>query len=595
MSTGHLFKKATKEFFSNCVNYLMLFFGMNIMLFLAVSLFDFLASLILQSQKIPYISYTNLNVFLHKPLAVIGLLLLFGILILTIFFQFAYLLLGVRQIYQRHFNLVELLKESWVVLRKQKAGSFLFFLFYFMLILPFSHEIFNTQLLNKVVIPVFIMDFIETNVLYAVLLGIAGMLIGYIAIRWLFILPLVILGEVPTKTAIQQSLALTKRKFWHFMWRMFVLGFISMALKYFIFIVICILQAGLDQLTNPYPLIGAMINLSLVQLINVIGGAWTSILLLFLLLTNPEIIPFMEHKEKRKTRRVSPRWLNRINITILVGTGLTVLIFNVLYLNGMTEQTPKTISHRGVDSLENPNGVQNTIPSLKKTMKLKPDYVEMDIQETKDGQFVMMHDPELQNLTGVTGAPQQFTLDELTKMTVKEKGLEAKIASFDEYLSVANLGKQKLLIEIKTSKMDSSEMMTNFIEKYKADILKNHHEVQSLDYDVVTFLKDKAPEIPVSYILPYNFVFPNTKSNTYTMESTTLNDTFILKAHATKRTVYAWTINDTETMDKMMFLDVDGIITDELTLLKQEIKEFQDSPNYANRIMNYISVIPDGL
>lgn len=44
--------------------------------------------------------------------------------------------------------------------------------------------------------------------------------------------------------------------------------------------------------------------------------------------------------------------------------------------------------------------------SLEKTAQLKPDLIEMDVQETKDGQFVMMHDANLKNLTGINATPQ---------------------------------------------------------------------------------------------------------------------------------------------------------------------------------------------
>jgi len=76
------------------------------------------------------------------------------------------------------------------------------------------------------------------------------------------------------------------------------------------------------------------------------------------------------------------------------------------------------------------------------------------------------------------------------------------------------------------------------------------------------------------------------------MEATTLNEGFISKAHTGKRKVYAWTINDTNTMNKVMFMGVDGIITDELSLLKEEIENFHKEPNYADKILYFISVIP---
>ena len=74
-----------------------------------------------------------------------------------------------------------------------------------------------------------------------------------------------------------------------------------------------------------------------------------------------------------------------------------------MYLIFPLETVPVTISHRGVSQ---ENGVQNTIQSLEKTALLKLDYIEMDVQETKDGQFVMMHDANLFNLAGVNASPQ---------------------------------------------------------------------------------------------------------------------------------------------------------------------------------------------
>lgn len=589
MSVFKLFRQITKEFFSHCLSYLMLFFSMNIMLFIAVTIFDFLASGILKFQNIPYLSYTNLIILIQKPVTIILLLLLFMLLIVTIFFQFSYTLLGIRQIYQRRFNLVHLIKESWLSVRGQGVSSYVFFLFYFILILPIAQEVFNTQLLNKVVIPTFIMDFLSNNLLYALLLGFSGIVIGYIAIRWIFILPLMVLGNFTSKEAIKKSLALTKKKFWHFSWRIFILTMLSVGLKYLVFVSIYVFQVWLDTKVNPYPLIGGVVNLSLIQIIDTIGGAWTSVLLMYLLLREPEILPLTK---REVAFRPSTRWLNRINGMIVIVTCVTILVFNIFFLNGLIQKTPQTVSHRGVDSLEQPNGVQNTIPSLKKTMKLKPDYVEIDIQETKDKEFVMMHDPNLNALTGVDKAPQEMTLKELTALTAREHGLEAEVPSFDDYLKVANQGGQKLLIEIKTSKLDSADLMTNFIKKYEKKIIANHHSVQSLDYNVIDTLKEKAPKIPVSYILPYNFVFPNTKADAYTMEATTLNDGFVAKAHTTKRKVFAWTVNETDVMAKVMFMDVDGVITDELSLLNDEIESFQKSPSYADRIMYYISVIP---
>ncbi|PEF14871.1 glycerophosphodiester phosphodiesterase, partial [Bacillus cereus] len=85
---------------------------------------------------------------------------------------------------------------------------------------------------------------------------------------------------------------------------------------------------------------------------------------------------------------------------------------------------PLTISHRGVDE---ENGVQNTIPAMQATAKSKPDYVEIDIQETKDHQFVVFHDSTLKDLAGIDTPPQKLTLAELTNTVVSENGKKALI------------------------------------------------------------------------------------------------------------------------------------------------------------------------
>lgn len=77
-------------------------------------------------------------------------------------------------------------------------------------------------------------------------------------------------------------------------------------------------------------------------------------------------------------------------MVLLVLVGVTGLVTNqLLLLKQLTFSQPLTISHRGVD---NGNGVQNTIPALKQTSQEKPDYVEIDIQQIKDQQFVVLHD-----------------------------------------------------------------------------------------------------------------------------------------------------------------------------------------------------------
>ena len=261
---------------------------------------------------------------------------------------------------------------------------------------------------------------------------------------------------------------------------------------------------------------------------------------------------------------------------------------NYLYLTSVNAKAPVIISHRGVDDK---NGVQNTLQSLRKTAKEKPDYVEIDVHETKDKKFIVIHDENLLKLTGVNKAPNDLTLRQLEKLTAKEDGYHAKLVSFDQYFEEAKRLHQKLLIEIKTTAKDSKKMLQRFNQKYGKTILKNAYQVQSLDYRVVEGLHLINPRLVVFYIQPYNFTYPQSVASGYSMEYSTLNSDFIWQAHLQDRPVYAWTVNDEKLMKKMMYQQVDGLITDRVDLAKKVIKSFQKDASYATRILNYIVVL----
>ena len=46
-------------------------------------------------------------------------------------------------------------------------------------------------------------------------------------------------------------------------------------------------------------------------------------------------------------------------------------------------------------------------------------------------------------------------------------------------------------------------------------------------------------------------------------------------------------------MMKMMYDNVNGIITDQLAELNETIKDFEDNRSYANKLLNFILILPN--
>jgi len=588
MGAWQFWRVGTRRFYQHWGSYTALIFSTNLAIsYLAIPFFNWALAQLLKWQGVAYVSYTNFGqLIVQQPLAILGMLVILLALISLVYWQFAFLLFGIMNILNgRPQSIRAVLKATIRSLNHTSLGTFLFFIGYFIVILPFGSYFFTTPLLNKARIPAFIVSFLLEKPALAVALGLFYLGAGYLGLRLINLLPLMMLEQLPWRQAVQQSWQQTRRhQWWRYLWRLLVILGLLSAIVFVIYGVIYFAQLGFDQTKLGLPV--ATLNLFLMEVVTEIIICYTTALLMMLMiaiyrqdLTLPQQQPFNEGRHLKRLTR------GTVITGLVLASGLLVA-FNLIYLNGLALTQPLLISHRGVDD---GNGVQNTIPALIKTSREHPDYIEMDVQVTKDHQFVVMHDTKLKHLAGISKKPAQLTLAQLQRLTVRENGYQAKIPSFDRYLAAANQHHQKLLVEIKTTSAYTRQNTQHFIDRYGATLRQQHDQVQSLSYTVMTDLKKHDVHQSVSYILPYNLTFPNTAANGYTMEATTLNDRFVDQAERHQQTVYAWDIDDTDLMDQMMFMGVTGIITDKLKTMQAESKANTEHPGYAKLLLTFMN------
>ena len=522
-----------------------------------------------------YLSYTNaLVVLTSNPLATLGLVALLLANLFLSYLQIGFLFIGVNQILgAERAELTVFLKitfqKTWGLVRHFHITKALYLLLYAGILFPSMRKILQVRFFNKILLPEFIQTFLFTKPVFALALSLLFLGMVYLAIRWVYALPQLLFEEKTVKESLSYSWKKTKGRFFRTAGSVLCI-LIKASIFFFAWgIGLLLLQGLADGLSQDWSLLAAVIIYGLVKFLFYLATAYFMIRFVAFL-TETELPDFKLNRGRRIFR-----------VVILTTSFLVFALQGFVVMMLPSGQHTLTISHRGVD---HENGVQNTIPSLEKTAALKPDFIEMDIQETKDGKFVMMHDPNLKALAGVDAKPQELTLDELTKLTVRENGQEAKIPSFDEYLQVSDSVGQKLLIEIKTSSLDSPDMMERFLKQYGPGIIARGHQIHSLDYKVIEAVRKYSKEIPAYYILPYNTIFPQTSATGYTMEYTTLDDDFMVKAASKKKAVYAWTINDNDAILRAFNLGVEGIITDELTLVKEAIQEQKNDRTFVNII-----------
>ncbi|WP_176285315.1 glycerophosphoryl diester phosphodiesterase membrane domain-containing protein [Enterococcus mundtii] len=582
------FLKGTQAYFRDVV----LMHGF--ILFICLPLLGSMTRLILQRGSIDYLSTDNIPTLISQhPGVFFSLIAVLLLILLLVYFEFTFLLMSVYFIKkQEPISLKQLLQLTIRQIKKVRPMIFLFFLAYFFLILPISGLSFNSDLLSKIKIPAFIMDFIFTNrwiIVSSFLL--VYVFLGYIGIRLIFALPEMILRDRPFREAIRESWRLTKARFFAISGQFLVISGTILLISTISYLAILSGQIFVEEYFSDYSLISAVFAMTLLQGVLLFNIVMSTVGIFYVIVDFmddegflPDIPSWFSSQEVPKKHTA----LKNTAFTLFaVFFGVGVCIYNMNYLTSASETKPLTISHRGV-SLG--NSAQNTIAALEKTSKdYHPDYVEMDIQETKDGQFVVVHDFNLRNLTGVNKAPQDLTLAELEKLTVTENGAKEPLVSFDTYLKRANELNQKLLIEIKTTRKDSDNLVKNFVKKYEETILIHGHILQSLTYQTVSDLKAENPNFYVGYILPFNLVGPPvTPADFLTMEYSTINRNFIDSAHQDGKKVYVWTPNDSDDMSRMMFYGVDGIITDDMQALNDTVRESEGEITYSDKLLNFV-------
>ncbi|EMF0052737.1 glycerophosphodiester phosphodiesterase [Enterococcus hirae] len=563
-------------------------------LFICLPLLNSTTRFILNRGAIDYISSDNISTILSQhPGVLLSLTAVLLTILLLVYFEFTFLLMSVYFIKkQTPISLKQLLQATFRQLKKIRPLTFLFFLAYFVLILPISGLSFNSDLLSKVKIPAFIMDFIFTNRWIVVSSFILFYIfLAYIGIRLIFALPEMILRDRPFKQAVKESWYLTKSRFFAILGQFIIIGGSILLISFAGYLIVLLAQIIVEQFFPNYSLISAVFAMTILQAILLFNIVMSTVGIFYI------IIDFMDDEGFLPE---TPNWFrlespnkrfsvlkNTSLVLFAVFFGVGVCLYNMDYLTSASQTKPVTISHRGVSG---GNSAQNTLAALEKTSRTyHPDYVEMDVQETKDGQFVVMHDFNLKKLTGINKAPQDLTLKELEKLKVTENGAKEPVVSFDTYLKRANELNQKLLIEIKNSKNDSKDIIDRFVKKYEENILTHQHILQSLTYQTVSDLKNANPNFYVGYILPFNIVGPPvTPADFLTMEYSTINRNFIDSAHQDGKKVYVWTVNDSDGISRMMFYGVDGIITDQMTILNENIKAMDEEITYSDKLLNFV-------
>ena len=107
---------------------------------------------------------------------------------------------------------------------------------------------------------------------------------------------------------------------------------------------------------------------------------------------------------------------------------------------------PEIWAHRGASHF----APENTIPAFSLAARMGADGVEFDIQLTKDGEIVVIHDEKVDRTTDGLGYVKEFSLAEIKKLNAAKTGDFVEIPSLAEVFELLKPTTLKINVEFKT-------------------------------------------------------------------------------------------------------------------------------------------------
>ncbi|WP_282798053.1 glycerophosphodiester phosphodiesterase family protein [Streptomyces sp. CC224B] len=256
---------------------------------------------------------------------------------------------------------------------------------------------------------------------------------------------------------------------------------------------------------------------------------------------------------------------------------------------------PLVVAHRGASAY----APENTLAAIDKADEMGFRWVENDVQRTKDGVLVIVHDDNLKRTTNVEEvfpdrAPwkvKDFTYKEIARLDAGSwfspayKG--ARVPTLTQYMNRVSRNHQRLVLEIKKPELYPGIERDTLRVLRKAGWLDRHHVkhklvVQSFSADSVRTVHDLRPDVKTGFLgtpaaseLPKYTEFADQVNSTHT----SITADYVARIHQLKGAhgkpleIFTWTVDEAAAARRVAGFGVDGIITNKPDVVRAALRD----------------------
>ncbi|WP_170327232.1 glycerophosphodiester phosphodiesterase family protein [Ruegeria arenilitoris] len=282
----------------------------------------------------------------------------------------------------------------------------------------------------------------------------------------------------------------------------------------------------------------------------------------------------------------------RIPLFAILGAAAVAVLVGLWFGQHLLEriQAPdraEVIGHRGAAALR----PENTMASVLKAIEDGADWVEIDVQESADGEVIVAHDSDFMKLAGVNLKVWDATMEDIAQIDIGSwfgpEYADERTPTLREVLEAAK-GKSKVIIELKYygHDVDLENRVAVIVEELQ---MQDDIATMSLKYPAVQKMKKLRPDWRAG-VLAATAVGDLTglEGDFIAVNAAMATPGLVRSVHDAGKDIYVWTVNDPLQMSAMASMGVDGLITDR-PAMANEVLRLRAEMGPAERLLLWLA------
>ncbi len=263
-----------------------------------------------------------------------------------------------------------------------------------------------------------------------------------------------------------------------------------------------------------------------------------------------------------------------IGLLLILGAGLP-LLWMIARPEGARSGI-QVLAHRGASAY----APENTLASFRLAIEQRADWLELDVQQTKDGRLVVFHDLRMERTTNGQGTLRDLTLEQVQQLDAgswfNPQFAGERVPTVEEVVALASEHNVRIFPEVKDPRFYPG------IEERVAAVIGAHSYedrtiVQSFDMASLDRLHQVNPRLKLAALYTAAAPLRGEPPPGVTVvgppwELVGTDPALVRDAHATGRQVVVWSVDAASQVRTLVDAKVDGIITNRPDIVRAAIE-----------------------